>query len=181
MNRRIYKLKNYTFQDENPGSEAIERTSFIFIANEYLWKKFDIEGHYTLDEALDLSKNLMVDDLIKMALKESVRSLSLKSKDFHFEKDGRNPKTLDFASYAPANKNYTKIIISLIFSPLLRTQLFLSFSKFCLLCERFLLFRCFLLIVLSMRYNMGKAPPLFFSAANALSPIAFGTHFLYCL
>ena len=100
---------------------------------------------------------------------------------FHFEKDGRNPKTLDFASYAPANKNYTKIIISWIFSPLLRTQLFLSFSKFCLLCERFLLFRCFLLIVLSMRYNMGKAPPLFFSAANALSPIAFGTHFLYCL
>ena len=99
MENKISRLQNYTIQDNTPDSAAESRCRFYYLANDYLWKEFDIEGHHTLDEAFEFAKDQMVNDLIKMALNESIRSLDLKSKHFHFRKDGEVEDLRDFTFY----------------------------------------------------------------------------------
>ncbi|MBR5503867.1 MAG: hypothetical protein IKV87_05450, partial [Methanobrevibacter sp.] len=96
MKNKISRLENYTVQDKAPGSVAKNRCRFYYLENDYLWKEFDIEGHHTLDEAFEIAKDIILDDLIKMALKESIKSLDLKSKHFHFERDGEIEDLRDY-------------------------------------------------------------------------------------
>lgn len=95
MENKISNLQNYSIQYKS-GSEPEERCHFYFLENDYLWKEFDVEGHHTLDEAFEIAKGIIVDDLIKMALKESIKSLDLKSKHFHFKKDGETEDLRDY-------------------------------------------------------------------------------------
>ena len=96
MKNKISNLENYTLQDKAPGSVAEKRCRFYYLENDYLWKEFDVEGHYTLDEAFEIAKDEILNDLVKMALKESIRSLDLKSKHFHFENEGEIEDLRDY-------------------------------------------------------------------------------------
>lgn len=96
MKNKISNLKNYTVKNKDSESEAEKRCNFYYLENETFWKEFDVEGHYTLDEAFEIAKDQILKDLIRMALRESVRSLDLKSKHFHFIKDGETEDLRDY-------------------------------------------------------------------------------------
>lgn len=95
MENKISNLQNYTVQNKKSGSVE-KRCHFYFLVNDYLWNEFDVEGHHTLDEAFEIAKDIIINDLIRMALKESIKSLDLKSKQFHFERDGETEDLRDY-------------------------------------------------------------------------------------
>ena len=96
MENKISRLENFIVQDKGSNGLPEKRCRFYYLENDYLWKEFDVKGHYTLEGAFEIAKNIILNDLIKMALKESIRSLDLKSKHFHFEKDGKIEDLRDY-------------------------------------------------------------------------------------
>ena len=96
MKNPISNLENYAIKPKGSNEDQVQRCRFYFLAGENMWKKFDVEGNYDLDSAFELAKNTLADDIIQMALKESIKSLDIKSKNFHFEKDGETEDLRDY-------------------------------------------------------------------------------------
>ena len=96
MENKISSLENYTVKDKDSKGPAENRCRFYYLENDYLWKEFDVKGHYTLEGAFEVAKNIILNDLIRMALKESIKSLDLQSNHFHFQKDGKTEDLRDY-------------------------------------------------------------------------------------
>ena len=96
MKNKISSLENYTIRDKESNDAAENRCRFYYLESDYLWKEFDVKGHYTLEGAFEIAKDIILNDLIKMALKESIKSLDLKSNHFHFQKDGKTEDLRDY-------------------------------------------------------------------------------------
>ena len=96
MENKISDLENYTIKPKNSNEEPVKRCKFYYLQDDYLWKEFDVEGHYDLESAFDLAKNIMSEDVIHMALKEAIKSLDIPSKNFHFIKDGETEDLRDY-------------------------------------------------------------------------------------
>lgn len=96
MENKISSLENYTVKDKDSNGPAENRCRFYYLENDYLWKEFDVKGHYTLEGAFEVAKNIILNDLIRMALKESIKSLDLQSNHFHFQKDGKTEDLRDY-------------------------------------------------------------------------------------
>lgn len=96
MKNPISNLENYTIKPKGSNEDPVQRCRFYYLAGENMWKEFDVEGNYDLESAFELAKNILVDDVIQMALKESIKSLDIKSKNFHFKKDGETEDLRDY-------------------------------------------------------------------------------------
>ena len=96
MENKISDLENYTIKPKNSNEEPVKRCKFYYLQDDYLWKEFDVDGHYDLESAFELAKNIMVGDVIRMALKEAIKSLDIPSKNFHFIKDGETEDLRDY-------------------------------------------------------------------------------------
>lgn len=96
MKNPISNLENYTIKPKSSSEDPEQRCRFYFLAGENMWKEFDVEGHYDLESAFELAKNILADDVIQMALKESIKSLDIKSKNFHFKRDGETEDLRDY-------------------------------------------------------------------------------------
>ena len=59
MENKISDLENYTLKPKNSNEEPVKRCKFYYLQDDYLWKEFDVEGHYDLESAFDLAKNIM--------------------------------------------------------------------------------------------------------------------------
>lgn len=96
MKNQISNLENYTIKPKGSNEDPVQRCRFYYLASETLWKEFDVEGHYDLESAFEYAKNILADDVVQMALKESIKSLDIKSKNFHFVKDGETEDLRDY-------------------------------------------------------------------------------------
>lgn len=96
MENQISNLENYAIKSKGSNEDPVQRCRFYYLASETLWKEFDVEGHYDLESAFEYAKNILADDVVQMALKESIKSLDIKSKNFHFIKNGETEDLRDY-------------------------------------------------------------------------------------